>query len=34
MLEIPKAHIPKQNDEINVDVMVAKAEKSYEMMYG
>jgi hypothetical protein len=34
MLEYPKAHIPKQNDEIRINVMVAKAEKSYEMMYG
>jgi hypothetical protein len=34
MLEYPKAHIPKQNDEICINVMVEKAEKSYEMMYG
>ena len=34
MLEYPKAHIPKQNDEICINVMVAKAEKSYEMMHG
>ena len=34
MLEYPKAHMPKRNDEININVMVAKAEKSYEMMYG
>ena len=34
MLEYPKAHIPKRKDEINLDVMVAKAEKSYEIVYG
>lgn len=34
MLEYPKAHIPKRNDEISISVMVAKAKKSYEMMYG
>ena len=34
MLEYPKAHIPKRNDEIGINVMVAKAEKSYEIMYG
>ena len=34
MLEYPKAHTPKQNDEISINVMVAKAEKSYEMIYG
>lgn len=31
MLEIPKAHIPKRKDEIYLNVMVAKVEKSYEM---
>ena len=31
MLEIPKAHIPKRKDEIRLNVMVAKVEKSYEM---
>lgn len=34
MLEYPKVHIPKRNDEISINVMVAKAEKSYEMMHG
>lgn len=34
MLEYPKAHIPKQNDEKCINVMVVKTEKSYEMMYG
>ena len=31
MLEIPKAHIPKRKDEIYLNVMVTKVEKSYEM---
>ena len=34
MLEYPKAHIPKRNGEIDINVTVAKAEKSYEIMYG
>lgn len=34
MLETPKAHIPKRNDEICVCVMVTKVEKSYEMVHG
>lgn len=34
MLETPKAHIPKRKDETSLNVKVAKAEKSYEMIYG
>ena len=34
MLEYPKAHIPKRKDEISLNVMVTKVEKSYEMMHG
>ena len=34
MLEVPKAHIPKQRDEISSGVMVTKVEKSCEMKYG
>ena len=31
MLEIPKAHIPKQKDETSLYVTVTKVEKSCEM---
>ena len=34
MLEPPKAHLLKQKDEIYLNVIVAKAEKSDEMIYG
>ena len=34
MLEIRKARIPKQSDEIGTGVMVTKVEKSCEMKYG
>lgn len=34
MLEVPKAHIPKQRDERYSSVMVTKVEKSCEMKYG
>ena len=34
MLEVPKAHLPKQRDEICSNVTVTKVEKSNEMVYG
>lgn len=34
MLAIPKAHKPKQRDEISSNGMVTKVEKTYEMTQG
>jgi len=34
MLELPKAHLLKQKDEICLNVIVVKIEKSDEMVYG
>ena len=34
MLETPKAHIPKRNDEISISVTVTKVEKSYVIVAG
>ena len=34
MLELPKAHLLKQKDEIGLNVIVTKVKKSDEMIYG
>ena len=34
MLENPKAHTPKRNNEICIYVKVTKVEKSYEIVHG